>query len=139
MQLDEKDRRLLELLAENSRAPFVELAEKLGLSEAAVRRRVKRLVEQGVIKKFTVELAGRSGAYAITLVAVERGASTSELAERISKLEGVERVYEITGQYDIAAFIRGETISNVNTTIDSIRGMENVSNTNTIIILREVG
>ncbi len=138
MSLDEVDRELVEMLKGNGRASFVELAERLNLSEAAVRRRVKKLLDRGVIRKFTVELGVTTAARAITLVATELGSSTSEIATRIKSLEGVERVYEITGQYDIAAFIRGGSIVEVNSTIDNIRSLKNVVNTNTIIILRDV-
>ena len=138
MSLDDVDRRLLDMLKEDGRASFVELAERLNLSEAAVRRRVKRLLDRGVIRKFTVELGIPAAARAITLVAAELGSSTSEIARKIKSFKGVERVYEITGQYDIAAFIRGGSITEVNSTIDNIRSLESVVNTNTIIILRDV-
>jgi DNA-binding Lrp family transcriptional regulator len=52
------------------------------------------------------------------------------------KLGGVEVVYEITGQYDIAAIIAAPAIAEINKCIDDIRKIEGVSDTNTVIILK---
>lgn len=137
MDLDEVDRRLLAMLREDGRRPFVDVAKELGLSEAAVRRRVRKLVESGVIRRFTVELGRRGGASSITLISVQPGAKMEDLARDIKGLPGVERVYEITGQYDLAVFVNGESIAEVNSTIDRIRALPSVVTTNTIIILKE--
>lgn len=135
--MDEIDSRIIGLLRENARMSFVDMAKELGISEAAVRRRVRRLVESGAIRRFTVELGRKGGASAITLVAVQPGVQIGEIARRVKELQGVEHVYEITGQYDMAIFVTGETIADVNATIDRIRSMEGVTGTNTVIILKE--
>ncbi len=137
MSMDEIDSRIIGLLRENARMSFVDMAKELGISEAAVRRRVRRLVESGAIRRFTVELGRKGGASAITLVAVQPGVQIGEIARRVKELQGVEHVYEITGQYDMAIFVTGETIADVNATIDRIRSMEGVTGTNTVIILKE--
>lgn len=53
--MDIVDLKILELLKENSRMSFNDISHKVGKTEATVRRRVKKLTEEGVIKKFTVE------------------------------------------------------------------------------------
>ena len=55
--LDDVDLRIIDLLKQNSRMSFIEIGKRVGLSEGAVRRRVKLLVEKGVIKRFTIELS----------------------------------------------------------------------------------
>ncbi|MGB9733071.1 MAG: AsnC family transcriptional regulator [Conexivisphaera sp.] len=137
MPSDDIDSKIIGMLKADARKPFVEIAKELGISEAAVRRRVRKLVESGTIKKFTIELGRLGGASAITLVAVEPGAQIRSIAERVRALDGVDRVYEITGQYDMAIFVGGESITDVNSTIDKIRSMDGVVGTNTVIILKE--
>jgi len=137
MSHDEIDSRIIEMLKSDARRPFVDMAKELGISEAAVRRRVRRLVDSHVIRKFTVELGRLGGANAITLVAVKPGAQIREIVERVRELDGVDRIYEITGQYDMAIFVGGDSITEVNSTIDRIRSMDGVTGTNTIIILKE--
>jgi len=136
--LDKTDQRLLELMRQNSRASFVELGAKLGLSEAAVRRRVGNLEKAGIIKRFTVDVEASQIASALTLVGVSPGSPTPEVANSIRKLPNVRKVLEITGQYDIAIMIEGYNMGEVNSTIDQIRKMSGVSSTNTMVILREV-
>ncbi len=136
--MDEIDLKLLELLKEDGRASYIDLGKQLNLSEAAVRRRVKKLVDDGVIKKFTIEIKERERAMALTLLSTSPNIPTYEVASNISKIKGVEKVYEITGQYDIAVLISAPSIAEVNKVIDDIRKADGVINTNTVIILREL-
>jgi Lrp/AsnC family transcriptional regulator for asnA, asnC and gidA len=56
LQIDEKDERIIEMLEEDGRKSYNDMAEKLGMSEEAVRKRVQALMLKGVIKKFTMRL-----------------------------------------------------------------------------------
>jgi len=58
----------LRLLMEDSRTSYVELARILGVTEAAVRKRVKRLEERGVIRRYTVEVAPRKLGYDVVAI-----------------------------------------------------------------------
>jgi Lrp/AsnC family transcriptional regulator of lysine biosynthesis len=136
--LDRIDQAIIKYLKEDGRAPYLEIASKMGMSEAAVRRRVKNLVRQGIIRKFTVDLQASQIASALTLVAVTPGSPTSEVANKIKLLDNVSKVNEITGEYDIAIMIEAFTMEEVNNTIDQIRKTEGVASTNTMVILREV-
>jgi len=136
--LDKIDQAIIKYLKEDGRAPYLEIASKMGMSEAAIRRRVKNLVKQGIIRKFTVDLQASQIASALTLVAVTPGTPTSEVANKIRLLDCVSKVNEITGQYDIAIMIEAFTMEEVNSTIDQIRKTEGVASTNTMVILREV-
>ena len=53
--MDNLDLDILSILKKNSRKKYVDIAESVGLTEGAVRRRVKRLKEEGKIKRFTIE------------------------------------------------------------------------------------
>ena len=130
------DEKILTILKRDSRKPFVEIANSIGMSESAVRRRVKNLQDIGAIKKFTIEMGPSNKTSAITLISVSSVADTSAVSEQLLKLSGIETVYEITGQYDIATVIVAPTILEINSYIDEIRKIEGVSDTNTVIILR---
>jgi len=137
MDIDSVDNAIIEVLKENSRISYVDIGKKVGLSEAAVRKRIKRLVDQGIIRRFTIEVK-EDEAHAFTLVAVNPSTPTYEVSKNIRKIKGVKKVYEITGQYDILSFVEGPTISEVNNYVEEIRKTPGVLRTNTIIILREV-
>lgn len=138
MQLDEANNEIIRMLQENSRRSFVDLGSDLGISESAVRRRVKSLVDGGVIRRFTLELGERGTASAVVLASVDSGSETSEVASRLLELPGAEVIYEITGQYDIMAIITAPSIGEINRSIDGLRKVDGVTNTNTVIILRKV-
>jgi len=138
MYKDKVDEKIIEYLKENSRESFVDIGKKLKLSESAVRRRVKNLLGSGVIKKFTLELGEENATSAIVLVSVDSATDTSKVSLKLVKLEGVKTVYEITGQYDITVIISAATIAEINNSIDALRKIAGVVDTNTVIILKKV-
>jgi Lrp/AsnC family transcriptional regulator, regulator for asnA, asnC and gidA len=134
--LDETDENIIRILQADSRRAFVDIANDIGLSESAVRRRVKNLVDRNIIKRFTIELGISDKTSAITLISVASTADTSDVSDQLMKLKGVKVVYEITGQYDIAAIITAPAIPDINKSIDDIRKIDGVSDTDTVIILK---
>ena len=138
MYKDKIDEKIIGYLKEDSRESFVYIGKKLKLSESAVRRRVKNLVDSGTIKKFTVELGEQNSTSAIVLVSVDSATDTSKVSLKLAKLDGVKTVYEITGQYDITTIMSATSIAEINNTIDALRKIPGVVDTNTVIILRKI-
>lgn len=134
--LDPIDEKIISILKINSRQPFVEIAKEIGLSESAIRRRVKNLMDTKIVKRFTVELDNKNRTSAITLISVTSTSDTSTVSTALMSLNGVEVIYEITGQYDIAAVISSSSVAEINRCIDDVRRIEGVSDTNTVIVLR---
>ncbi len=135
---DKIDEKIIEFLRNDSRESFVDIGKKLKLSESAVRRRVKNLVGSGTIKKFTLEVGDANTTSAIVLISVDSTMDTSKVSSKLTKLEGVKTVYEITGQYDITVIIRAPNITEINSCIDLLRKIPGVTDTNTVIILRTI-
>ena len=135
-RVDDTDEKIIRILQADSRRAFVEIANEIGLSESAVRRRVKNLLDKMIIKRFTIELGASDKTSAITLISVASTADTSAVSKQLMNLNGVKVVYEITGQYDIAAIIAAPAIADINKCIDDVRKIEGVSDTDTVIILK---
>lgn len=135
--LDETDDRILGVLKDDGRASYMQIAKNVGLSEGAVRKRIKAMVDAGTISKFTIQLGFTKGAKAVSLVSVDPQIPTSTVSENVRKISGLEVVYEVTGQYDIIAIISTLNVAEVNRCIDEIREVNGVVNTNTMIILRQ--
>jgi len=138
MYKDKVDEKIIGYLKEDSRESFVDIGKKLKLSESAVRRRVKNLVDSGTIKKFTLELGEENTTSAIVLVSVDSATDTSKVSLKLAKLDGVKTVYEITGQYDITTIMSATNIAEINNSIDALRKIPGVVDTNTVIILRKI-
>lgn len=134
--MDEIDKEIIRILKHDGRATYIDVGKKVGLSEGAVRKRVKALVDSGVIMRFTIKVGLVEGAEAITLLSVNPSFPTSDVSEVLQKIPNVETVYEVTGQYDIAVIISALNITEVNHCVEKIRRVNGVVNTNTMIVLR---
>ena len=138
MYRDKTDEKILEFLQKDSRESFVEIGKKLKMSESAVRRRVKNMVDNGIIEKFTVQVGEANSTSAIVLISVDSSVDTAKVSTKLTKLSDVKTVYEITGQYDICVIIRAQNITEINKCIDDLRKIPGVIDTNTVIILRTI-
>ena len=137
MHKDKVDERILEFLRKDSRESFVEIGKKLKLSESAIRHRVKNMVDSGAITRFTVEEEGGLPE-ALVLVSADSSIDTSKVSLKLTKLNGIKKIYEITGQYDICVIVRAPTITEINVCIDDLRKISGVTDTNTVIILKTI-
>lgn len=131
--MDDLDARILSILRDDARAPFVYIAKQIGLTEGAVRARVGKLKKAGTIKKFTVET--KDDVRAIVMVATSRSISTTKVADSIRRL-GVYRAYEISGNFDIICFVESGSIEDVNATVERIRAISGVTDTSTSLVLK---
>ena len=138
MVKDKIDERILEILRKDSRESFVEIGKKLKLSESAIRRRVKTMVDGKIIERFTIQEGEINSTSAIVLISVDSSIDTSKVSSKLTKLTAVKTVYEITGQYDISVIIRAPTINEINICIDELRKIPGIIDTNTVIILRTI-
>lgn len=134
--MDEIDKKLLELLREDSRLTYTKMALILGVSEGTMRKRTRRLIASGVIVRFTIETTTECPE-ALVMISTSPTFSTSKVAEQIMRIRGIISVSEVAGQYDIFVIVSGVDISSVNDSIDAIRSISGVENTYTLFILRK--
>jgi DNA-binding Lrp family transcriptional regulator len=134
--MDDVDKKIIKILKDDGRAGFGEIGSQVNLSEGAIRKRIKTLSDEGVIRKFTVKVGVTEGAEAITLLATNPAFPTQEVSARIQAIPNVETIYEVTGEYDIIAVIGGMNVAEVNECIEKIRRVEGIMKTNTMIVLR---
>jgi DNA-binding Lrp family transcriptional regulator len=135
--IDHLDILILSNLKKDARMPYVTIANTLNVSEGMVRQRVKKLVEGGIIRKFTV-MTATHGLKAIIEVSVEVNVHTTEVAKNIKNIDGVENVYEISGNSDIVTVVDVDNALKLNDVIEEIRSMKNVNNTETKLVLKEI-
>ena len=134
--MDELDLRILNLLIVDSRMSYTDIADRVDMSEGTVRKRVRKLVLEGIITRFTIE-TGIEKPEVMVLVITQAGEATSAIAERIAGLGDVVSVREVTGQFDIVVLLSCDDISSINRGVAHIRGVEGVSNTNTLFVLKK--
>ena len=139
-KLDKIDRRILSILGENSRKSYAELAGSLDLSETATRNRVKKLVDSGVIKRFTLQLdPERLDKPVSSMISVKIGGEVGPVAASgLMDIEGITDIYTVTGDYDLLCKISCGSIQDLEQVVERIRALEFTKETNTFVVLRKI-
>jgi len=138
--IDAVDRKILEMLQDNARTAFRKIAEEAGVSEATIFIRVKKLLQKGVIRRFTAlvspELLGKGLTAFILLNANPK--RLQMVLDALSSVDDVYEVYDVTGTYYTIAKIRTENREKLAKIIDQIGLIEGVTSTETAIVLRSI-
>ncbi|HEC76070.1 MAG TPA: Lrp/AsnC family transcriptional regulator [Thermoplasmatales archaeon] len=105
--IDEIDKKIIEMLQRNARTPFTRIAEEIGLSEGAVRKRIDNLEKNGIIKKYIAVINPKKLGYnSITLLGLDvEPTKLLDIANEIAKIKEAKNVYLSTGDHMIMAEI----------------------------------
>ncbi|MFC6974110.1 Lrp/AsnC family transcriptional regulator [Halomicroarcula sp. GCM10025709] len=134
--MDELDREILSILRKDARTPYTEIADAIGTSEGTVRNRVERLVDDGVIERFTV--ATRTGnVKSMIEVSVDVDVDTAAVSDRIAEWPEVDFVWQVSGEEDIVVVVDAADTNAVNDLITKARELDEVASTKTRLILDE--
>ncbi|MBI3968174.1 MAG: Lrp/AsnC family transcriptional regulator [Chloroflexi bacterium] len=137
---DDIDRRIVELLRANGRRSNRELARALGIAEATVRRRVKRLIDGGVMEVVAVTNPNRIGFTKSVIVGLHvETACLREIAARLAELDEVRYLSIVAGTHDIifAAQFRSDQ-SLAQFLIDKLAAMPGIRRVQTSYALKQV-
>ncbi|MBI5159161.1 Lrp/AsnC family transcriptional regulator [Candidatus Micrarchaeota archaeon] len=137
MRIDKIDEGIIRLLRENARHSNTFIALQLGVSEASVRKRITALTQEKIIRKFTVVTDEEKLALnALVFVSVASGTPTEEVSRKIKSVKCVDKLYEVTGPQDVCVLVKANSIDQINTAVDEIRHISQVTNTETKMILK---
>ncbi|KXA99125.1 hypothetical protein AKJ40_03890 [candidate division MSBL1 archaeon SCGC-AAA259M10] len=134
LNMDEINRKILNILRKNSRTPYVDIAERLEISEGTVRNRVKKMQSEGIIDRFTIELGEAETARAFVMVNLSTDTDISEL---VKKFPEDSDTFEVAGDYDLIAEIRRKNTSKINEAVDAIRSLNGLTSTKTYMVLNK--
>jgi Lrp/AsnC family leucine-responsive transcriptional regulator len=138
LKLDEVDRGIIEHLRKNSRTTFVDIGKDLGVSDATVYNRVRRLLEAGVVKRFTVEVdeaALGKKVSGFVLVNVKPGA-VKDVSKQLAEIEKVSEVHEVHGPEDLIVKVKAKNLTKLRSVILKVRGIPNVAQTEFLPIFK---
>ncbi|MFX1570506.1 MAG: Lrp/AsnC family transcriptional regulator [Promethearchaeota archaeon] len=117
--MDIVDLKILELLKENSRMSFNDISENVGKTEATVRRRVKKLTQDGIIKRFTIDYTVDNKPRTRATVKVEPDfKEIKRILKELLDIEEITDIWRLSG--DCGLFMRVEipSIENFNPLIE---------------------
>lgn len=101
--MDKKDKKIIEILSEDSRTPYTEIAKRLRLSESTIRKRIKALEKERVIQKYTIVVNPAMVGYnTVAIVGLDVEPSKFlTVASKMAELEEVKYVATSTGDHMI--------------------------------------
>lgn len=138
--LDEVDHQILDMLIENARTPFTDIAKKLLVSAGTIHVRVKKMEEEGIIKGSTLTLDYEKMGYAFIAhigVFLERTSMTKDVIESLRKISNVTVAYVTAGKFNIFCKIRARDTEDAKNIIFRIDDINGVNRTETMISLEE--
>ncbi|MFC6589134.1 Lrp/AsnC family transcriptional regulator [Sulfitobacter pacificus] len=138
MGLDDIDKRLLLLLTRDARASAADLARALSVSRGTVQNRIDKLMRQGVIEKFTVEIGVGDTENQISAFALIHLKADDDTVIKASlrRIEDVTQVSTLSGTFDLVVELRCASLARLDTVLDAIRKLPDVADTQSHIRLR---
>ncbi|MCP2507329.1 MAG: Lrp/AsnC family transcriptional regulator [Candidatus Poseidoniales archaeon] len=138
INIDSLDRGILSVLRDNGRAPYVDIAKTVGVTERTVRTRMRKLEEEGVIRGYTVREAG-IGLSALIRMKIGPGTEIGTLAGEFAGWNGVESVYEISGDADLIAIVHVDDTVGLRNMLDKmwLAAPGDISSTQTELVLEQ--
>src|SRR3984957_17313918 len=135
--LDAPNRAIIEALQRDGRQPYGAIAEAVGLSEAAVRRRVQRLREAGIMQFGAVTVPRQLGFTRQAMVGIRVEGDVRQVAEKLSAMQEVDYVVMCAGSFDLLAEIVCEDDERLLQVLnDSVRSIPSVRGTETFLSLK---
>lgn len=139
-RLDEVDHQILDMLIENTRIPFTDIAKKLLISAGTVHVRVKKLEEAGIIKGSSLTLDYQKLGYSFIAyvgIFLEKTSQTKFVLNRIQEIPYITVAHITTGKFNIFCKVRAMNTKHAKDIIFMIDDIDGVSRTETMISLEE--
>jgi Lrp/AsnC family transcriptional regulator, regulator for asnA, asnC and gidA len=137
VQLDDVSKAIIEQLQSDGRRSYAEIGKAVGLSEAAVRQRVQKLTDSGVMQVVAVTDPMQLGFYRQAMIGVRVQGDTTTVADRLSTIPAVDYVVLTAGSFDILAEVVCENDEDlINLLNKQIRAIPGVLSTETFVYLK---
>jgi len=138
--MDQTDRAILDALRANARVSYADLGAQVALSASAAKRRVDRLVDDGIIQGFTIQvdpaLDGMGTEAYVELFC--RGTVAHDLKRILSAVPEVVDAATVTGEADAIVRIRSRDVASLEVALESIRAATTVDHTRSALVLSQL-
>ncbi|HRK40205.1 MAG TPA: Lrp/AsnC family transcriptional regulator [Burkholderiaceae bacterium] len=138
IQIDEMDSRILSAMSADSRRSYADVGSAVGLSTAAVHERVRKLVERGVIRRFSLSVDPDALGLSFTaFVAIRNdgGIHCRDVAPRLRAMPEVQELHSVAGEYDFLAKIRTTHARALEDVLYAIKAIPGVARTTSTVVL----
>lgn len=136
-EFDDADKAIIELLQADGRMPYTRLGASVGLSEAAARQRVQRLIDQNVVQIVAVTDPLRLGFRRQAMVGMKTEGDIQTIADALAAIPEVDYVVFVSGSFDLLFEVVCEDDDHLLTILnDRVRSIPGVRSTETFMYLR---
>jgi Lrp/AsnC family transcriptional regulator for asnA, asnC and gidA len=140
-QIDKTDLKILELLTQDAKKPYTEIAKKAFVSAGTVHVRIGKLEEAGIIEKTTVRLNYARLGYDITAflgIYLEKSALYDQVLAKLKGISEITSIHYTTGNYSMFCKIHCKDTNHLKQVLhDKIQQVEGIERTETMISLEE--
>lgn len=134
--LDDVSKAIIEQLQEDGRRPYATIGRAVGLSEAAVRQRVQRLLDAGVMQIVAVTDPLQLGFPRQAMVGIRTSADMEETADRLAEIPEVDYVVITAGSFDLLAEVVARNDDHLLEILKQIRAVDGVASTEAFMYLK---
>ena len=139
-KIDDIDRKILDILIDNTRTPFTDIAKRLLISAGTVHVRVKKLEDSGIIKGSSLNLDYNLLGYnfvAYIGVLADRSGQSYDILESLKKIPNVTVAHLMTGKYNVICKIRAKDTKHAKDVIMEIEKIPGIQRLESMISLEE--
>jgi Lrp/AsnC family transcriptional regulator for asnA, asnC and gidA len=136
VMLDDISKRIIEQLQQDGRRSYAAIAKAVGLSEAAVRQRVQRLIDAGVMQIVAVTDPLTLGFRRQTMIAVKCDGDLQKLADHLAGMEEIDYVVITAGSFDLLLEVVCEDDDHLLEILSRVRAVPSVTSTETFVYLK---
>ena len=134
--LDETSKKLIELLQEDGRRSYAAMGKSVGLSEAAVRQRVQRMIESGVMQIVAVTDPLSLGFFRQAMIGIKCEGDLQTIADHLAAMEEIDYVVITAGSFDLLVEVVCESDDHLLELLGRIRNVPTVTSTESFVYLK---
>lgn len=137
LEFDELDKKIVQIIVDDSRLSYRELARRLGVSVSTAIERLNRLESEGVIENYSAFINPIKVGYPLTVVIEITGTTikTTTIDKYLSTLPNVCSVYSVAGRVDIFVIARFRNIEELSSFVRELQKRKGIARTETLLVL----
>jgi len=136
MVIDDVSKRIIEQLQQDGRRSYAAIGKAVGLSEAAVRQRVQRLTEGGVMQIVAVTDPMTLGFHRQTMIGIKCEGDLERVADHLAHMDEIDYVVITSGSFDVLVEVVCEDDDHLLEILSQVRGVPSVTSTETFVYLK---
>jgi Lrp/AsnC family transcriptional regulator for asnA, asnC and gidA len=134
--LDDVSKQIVEQLQQDGRRSYAAIGKAVGLSEAAVRQRVQRLLDSGAMQIVAVTDPITVGFRRQAMIGVRCGGDLEQVADQLASLDQIDYVVITAGSFDLLIEVVCEDDDQLLEILSRVRGIQSVTTTETLVYLK---